>query len=202
MRQEREKSGSLSKRFFPLLLLWWIKAAAVCCVLGLESFVPFLFCAINLDPIGNISSELCVLQRIYCHLYLPIFLLRQLSDKIENFPGFLPFMKFDMSCVEKKIFEMCPDVTSITQVFKYATQICAANSTYNLMNGPHTKTPKKTLIFSRKIMLFWKPFSGFCCTLKTANNEPIHFKLAVNHTGDSSIKWPMKVEHFLLHSKK
>ena len=93
---------------------------------------------------------------------------------------------------------MCPDVTSITQVFKYATQICAANSTYNLMNGPPTKipTPTKTLIFSRKIVLFWKPFSGFCCTLKTANNEPIHFKLAVNHTGDSAIKWPMKVEHF------
>ena len=132
------------------------------------------------------------------------YILRQLFDKIENFPGFLPFLKFDMSCVEKKIFEMCPDVTSITQVFKYATQICAANSTYNLMNGPPTKipTPTKTLIFSRKIVLFWKPFSGFCCTLKTANNEPIHFKLAVNHTGDSSIKWPMKVEHFLLHFKE
>ena len=108
----------------------------------------------------------------------------------------MPFMKFDMSCVEKKIFEMCPDVTSITQVFKYATQICAANSTYNLMNGPYTKTPTKTLILSRKIVLFWKPFSGFCCTLKTANNEPIHFKLAVNHTGVSAIKWPLKVEHF------
>ena len=51
-------------------------------------------------------------------------------------------------------------------------------------------------------MLFWKPFSEFCCTLKTANNEPIHFKLAVNHTGDSSIKWSMKVEHFLLHFKE
>ena len=67
---------------------------------------------------------------------------------------------------------------------------------------PTHQNPKKSLIFSRKIVLFWKPFSRFCCTLKTANNEPIHFKLAVNHTGDSSIKWPMKVEHFLLHFKE
>ena len=66
------------------------------------------------------------------------------------------------------------------------------------VNPTHTRLlnpgPVKSCHNHNFFLIFPRLHSIFCYILRTAKNEAIHLSTAVNHSEDSSTKWPMKVE--------
>ena len=132
------------------------------------------------------------------------YILRQLFDKIENFPGFLPFLKFDMSCVEKRYLR-CVLMSLVLHKFsnmplKYALQ--TQPTIWWMAPTPKSQPQQKLWFFLGRLCYFGNHFLDSVVLWKLQIMSPYILNLQLTTLEIAPSNGPWRSNIFFCTSKK